>query len=109
MRLIDADALLKKECCGRIAGDDVRNAPTIEAAPKWISIKERMPEALIVHDLYAVSATVIIADSCGFRSTGHFVYDRATGSWEFVSDTGKVWDVAHWMPLPDAPVATSTI
>ena len=29
MRLIDADKLLEKECCGRISGDDVRNAPTI--------------------------------------------------------------------------------
>ena len=29
MRLIDADKLLEKECCARISGDDVRNAPTI--------------------------------------------------------------------------------
>lgn len=29
VRLIDANALLEKECCGRISGDDVRNAPTI--------------------------------------------------------------------------------
>lgn len=33
MRLIDADALLEKECCGRISGNDVRNAPTIDAEP----------------------------------------------------------------------------
>ena len=30
VRLIEANELLKKkECCGRISGDDVRNAPTI--------------------------------------------------------------------------------
>ena len=31
--LISRDELLKKECCGRISGDDVRNAPAIDAAP----------------------------------------------------------------------------
>ena len=30
MEPIDADALLDKECCGRISGNDVRNAPTLK-------------------------------------------------------------------------------
>lgn len=29
--LIRRDELLKKECCGRISGDDVRNAPAVDA------------------------------------------------------------------------------
>ena len=29
--LISRSALLKKECCGRISGDDVRNAPAVDA------------------------------------------------------------------------------
>jgi hypothetical protein len=33
-RLIDANALLEKECCGRISGNDVRNAHTIDAVPR---------------------------------------------------------------------------
>lgn len=32
-RPIDADVLLQKECCGRISGADVRNAPTLDYAP----------------------------------------------------------------------------
>lgn len=31
--LISREALLKKECCGRVSGDDVRNAPAVEAEP----------------------------------------------------------------------------
>lgn len=38
--LISREELLKKECCGRISGDDVRNAPAIDAAPvvhgQWV-------------------------------------------------------------------------
>ena len=38
--LISRSALLKKECCGRISGDDVRRAPTVDAVPvvhgRWI-------------------------------------------------------------------------
>ena len=29
--LIRRDDLLKKECCGRISGDDVREAPAVDA------------------------------------------------------------------------------
>ena len=31
--LISRKALLQKECCGRIAGNDVRNAPSVDAEP----------------------------------------------------------------------------
>lgn len=31
--LISRSALLAKECCGRIAGNDVREAPAVEAEP----------------------------------------------------------------------------
>lgn len=38
--LISREALLKKECCGRIAGDDVRNAPAVDAVEvrhgRWV-------------------------------------------------------------------------
>lgn len=38
--LISREALLEKECCGRISGNDVRNAPAVDAAPvrhgRWI-------------------------------------------------------------------------
>ena len=38
--LISRSALLEKECCGRISGNDVRNAPAVNAEPvrrgKWI-------------------------------------------------------------------------
>lgn len=29
--LINREALLEKECCGRISGNDVRNAPAVDA------------------------------------------------------------------------------
>lgn len=31
--LISRKALLEKECCGRISGDDVRKAPAVDAEP----------------------------------------------------------------------------
>ena len=31
--LISRSALLEKECCGRISGNDVRNAPAVDAEP----------------------------------------------------------------------------
>lgn len=38
--LISRSALLEKECCGRISGNDVRNAPAVDAEPvrhgRWI-------------------------------------------------------------------------
>ena len=61
MRLIDANALLKKECCGRISGEDVRNAPTIDPDDcrphgRWISercnhVPHRLknPEKWVIH------------------------------------------------------------
>lgn len=42
--LISRAALLEKECCGRISGDDVRNAPAVDAVPvvhaHWTIIDE---------------------------------------------------------------------
>ena len=39
--LISRSALLEKECCGRISGDDVRNAPAVDAEPlrhgQWLT------------------------------------------------------------------------
>ena len=38
--LISRSALLEKQCCGRISGEDVRNAPAVDAEPvrhgRWI-------------------------------------------------------------------------
>lgn len=70
--LISRRELLKKECCGRISGDDVRNAPAIDAAPvvhgRWISHFDRSECSVCGGICWADSAsTYDYCPNCGAK------------------------------------------
>lgn len=88
-----------------------RNAPALEAAyglagkvkqleakvPKWISVKERMPEEYKPVLVYAKHTPEYFSDWFAVME------DTWLGdSWECNGDS-DVHEVTHWMPLPEPP------
>lgn len=55
---------------------------------KWISVKDKLPDELDDVLLY-----------CGWHITGKYNGNK------FLAEDGRtpVFEVTHWMPLPDAP------
>jgi hypothetical protein len=113
MRAIDADALVAEQCgqcdgaceifdeekclsCKADCHCDLReaidNAPTLDLAPKWISVDEEYPE-----DLKLV--LLAYADN-GYVDIGY--YDESFAEWDDLSDS-KILRPTHWMPLPEVP------
>ena len=105
MRLIDADALndyvMDTWSGGNIDntaiwyGDvfkAIHDAPTIDAVPvmhdKWISIKDRLPQA---------DGSYLICTNRGAVCTSHYY----TGANYFSAPSGK--NAIYWMPLPEPP------
>ena len=77
---------------------DIRNAPTLDYAPKWISVKDRLPEA---YDDGSVDASLV--------TNGYVIHMAyyARDTW-FFCESGEMaepmfYNVTHWMPLPEAP------
>ena len=73
--------------------------PTIEAEPKWISVKERLPD----NDRMVIGYT-----PCdGYMFVGYYVEDRNWKQWYIVtamrSTKYMTKRVTHWMPLPEPP------
>ncbi len=100
MRLIDAD-VLKEELASHF---DIELEPVIEkevlrmideqetisvASPKWISVKDRLPEP-------GSYVLVFTDDHCDY--TAH--YD---GYWWLSGKPALSYKVTHWMPLPEPP------
>lgn len=70
-------------------------APTVDAAPEWISVKDRLPEMLHAALVYCPKYNnVFCAD---IREDGHW-YDFIQGNGGQIVD-----EVTHWMPLPEPP------
>lgn len=110
MRLIDADALLlkmRRQPVFERTEEDRRmvyversvilSAPTIAAAPQWISVEDRLPE-----DAGGAVDAVLVTD--GFLI--HMAYFNH-GTWYFC-ESGEMkeemfYNVTHWMPLPEPP------
>ena len=70
----------------------------LDAAPKWISVQDRLPEA---HDDGSVDA-VLVTDG----SVIHMAYFNHD-TWHFC-ESGEMkeemfYNVTHWMPLPEPP------
>ena len=108
--LISRSALLAELSKGTIITDDlygmgimagnehamkkIKDAPTVDAGPKWISVEERLPDEddlmnngeFIVMIKGAVNATTLLFDG---------------GEW--TDEAGTPYPVTHWMPLPEPP------
>lgn len=62
------------------------------AAPKWISVKERLPEE---------ERDVVLYGSRGIFFG--WLSSEESESPKFCSFDSEIYGVTHWMPLPDAP------
>ena len=83
------------EDCDDLARHALALIQQLEAqVPKWISVKERLPEDL---------CEVLICDDKGRMVVGH--YDEDDGHfWKRVNaDTFHSVNATHWMPLPEPP------
>lgn len=102
MRLIDADAAKNKLVGPRFRW--IRNflnkQPTIEAAPRWIPVTERLPD----DDIYVL---VIVSGKPCKNVTLHNAVELAEYDPEgWILEMWPDWmdaDVTHWMPLPEPP------
>ena len=78
--------------------DDLRQMPTVDAVPSWISVTERLPE----HE-YGESTSVLTVDLYGGMRVTYF----DGGNWCWPSGealtTMRVAPITHWMPLPEPP------
>ena len=70
---------------------EVDDAPAVDAAPKWISVEERLPE----HE-----DRVLVA--CRTKKGAQSI-NLAYHSDGFWHGQGSMSGVTHWMPLPDLP------
>lgn len=105
MRLIDADALLKKENHAAAYSGEmlvvgkgyIIDAPTVDAVPVWISVKDKLPEdeALILayHPHYLIPTP---GQKCDV--------DRITIKFGWYCRKSAL-GITHWMPLPQPPGA----
>lgn len=102
IRPIDANALKASfEEDGHLSGyieEYIDSAPTIDLAPKWISVKDRLPpdqgkKVLVVNGHEYISVLALWKKEYGNKWTwiderGHFKHTN---------------DITHWMPLPEPP------
>ena len=107
-RLIDADALMEKLCENlrdgevlyRIPPSAIDNAPTIDPAPRWIPVTERLPE---------MKADVLMYFAPDKNMAAGFMcdVDEDKTMWCAYTDGGFYTDCdfepTHWMPLPKLP------
>lgn len=72
----------------------ISKAPSVDAGPKWIRVKDRLPE---------VGKKVLTLDKWGHLKDRE-LYQFSNGKQVFSPDgiePGK--DVTHWMPIPELP------
>ena len=102
MRLIDADAL--KKDLTRFYDNEVTAKELIDEQPTvggWISVKDRLP---------AYSGNVLVCTTRGYIA--NVSYSKkwdAFNHYDILGDPGEnaLWDVTHWMPLPELPEEVS--
>lgn len=105
MRLIDADVLIaeanKDGAFGYVDAKQIDEAPTIDAVPKWIPCKERLPESngKYMVTWVGLSGNIYVA----ILSYGYADDAETNPCWyNYDSEYGECihHDVTAWMPLP---------
>lgn len=115
MRPIDADALVNTMCFRCKDGDGegacaevcrfanvVSKIPTLDYAPKWISVKDRLPEKLNENNQVYLTEEVIGFDGES-AYIGQFKVYKYDGHRTFFDGDCFRSDITHWMPIPEAP------
>jgi hypothetical protein len=104
MRPIDADALKASfEEDGHLSGyieEYIDYAPTLDLAPKWISVNGRLP---------ADSKKILVVNGHGYISISA-LWRKDGSKWTWIDSAGHfnhVNDITHWMPLPEPPKGES--
>ena len=75
--------------------------------PRWISVKERLPETCKETRSFYHSVTVLASEN-GRIMIGYFTTSKDDGSFDFsgIDSQKHFYDFAkpsHWMPLPEPP------
>lgn len=113
MRLIDADELLRRY-------DEEHEGPPgkarklIEEAPTvcgWISVKDRLPDAAgyncLVVGKNCFGQKFVFTAFTGYGEPGWWTYDKTRMRRETSEADNRlspVWEITHWMPLPEPPM-----
>lgn len=114
MRLIDADVL--KKDLARFYDGEVTAKELIDEQPTvggWISVKDRMPEssgvkvivsAKTIPESVLQTKAVFVAflgygDGKWYTPDFDFMVSAKTGN----DNVHPVWEITHWMPLPEPP------
>lgn len=89
---VDRDELIKALAYDRHQYDAGYSDGLIDAQPKWISVKDRLPED-------DADYLVWVADTCTVERAMYY----GDGEWltEDLDDLTRL--VTHWMPLPEPP------
>jgi hypothetical protein len=94
--LISRSALLEK-CHDWMSTLELRqmveNAPAVDAGPKWISVKDKLPER---------NKRVLVAFKDGMVTTSMRTLEQHTGVFGFLFE-GDYGTATHWMPMPEPP------
>lgn len=76
----------------------IEQAPTLDLAPKWISVKDRLPP-------HQAEKVLVINEHGDVRV--YALWKREYGNkWTWIDENGEdnhVNNITHWMPLPEAP------
>lgn len=83
------------DCVRQMAEDTLAYIKQLEAqVPKWVSVKERLPEKTI-------TACLVYAD--GYTRVADWTHDKWGEDFWFYVDGEYDPEVTHWMPLPEPP------
>ena len=72
---------------------EVKTAPAIDVDPKWISVKDKLPER---------NKRVLVAFKDGMVTISMHTFEQYTGVFGFLFE-GDYGAATHWMPLPEPP------